>query len=378
MRLVVVGSGFFGAVIAERVANDLGQSVSVIEKRDHIGGNSWSENDPETGIEVHRYGSHIFHAANEEVWSYICRFTEFNDYQHRVLTTASGTVYPMPINRMTVNRFYGLDLSPEEVAAFVAAEAAKENSTEPGNLEEKAISLIGRPLYEAFIKGYTLKQWEKDPVELSADIITRLPVRSDDNDCYFSDAHEGIPLNGYAAVFKRMLDHPRIDVQLNTDFFDLRGELSKDTLLIYTGPIDRFFGYCHGKLEWRTVDFEREVQDTSEFQPVAVMNYADAEVSHTRIHEYKHYHPERSTTDQTVIFKEFSRVAGEGDDPYYPVNTKRNRMLYEKYRKDAEALPNVIFGGRLGTYRYLDMDDTIEEALACYEQKVRPRFQGMI
>jgi len=374
MNVVVVGAGFFGAVIAERLANDLGLPVTVVEKRSHIGGNSWSEHCPETGIEVHRYGSHIFHTADEEVWSYLCRFTQFNDYQHRVLTTAKNRGYPMPINRTTVNRFYGLDLQPAEVEAFIAGEAAKEKINAPRNLEEKAVSLVGRPLYEAFIKGYTIKQWEKDPLELSADIITRLPVRRDDNDRYFSDSREGIPLNGYAALFERMFDHPLIDMRLNTDFFAIKDDLPPDTLVVYTGPVDRFFDYRFGRLEWRTIAFEKQVHDCPDAQGIAVINYADAEIPHTRIHEYKHYHPERPGSAQTVTFKEFSRTAGEGDDPYYPVNTERNRLLYKKYQQEANALPNTIFGGRLGTYRYLDMDDTIAQALACFARNIKPQL----
>ncbi len=378
MKLVIVGSGFFGAVVAERVAEELGLPVTVIEKRSHIGGNSWSELDTCTGIEVHRYGSHIFHTSNEDVWNYITRFTQFNSYRHRVLTTARGQVYPMPINRTTFNRFYGLNLSSNEIPGFIAAEAAKEQIASPANLEEKAISLVGRPLYEAFIKGYTLKQWETNPIELSADIINRLPVRSDDNDRYFNDIHEGIPMDGYSAIFERMLDHPLIEVRLNTDYFDIQDEFSEDTLVLYTGPIDRYFNFENGRLDWRTIDFEKTVQSVPDAQGVAVMNYADAEVPYTRIHEYKHYHPERTATEQTVTFKEFSRAAGEGDEPYYPVNTARNRELYKIYQQAAAALPNVIFGGRLGTYRYIDMDDTVALALMCYQKTIKQRLSKEI
>jgi UDP-galactopyranose mutase len=376
MRLVVVGAGFFGAVIAERVADGLNLPVTVIEKRSHIGGNCWSELDAETGIEVHRYGSHIFHTSNEEVWRYINCFAEFNRYRHRVLTTARSQIYPMPINRTTVNRFYGLDLPPDEIAGFIAAEAIKETISTPANLEEKAVSLVGRPLYEAFIKGYTLKQWDTDPKKLSADIITRLPVRNDDNDRYFSDTHEGIPLDGYAAMFERMLDHPRIEVRLNTDYFDVRGEFGDDTLVLFTGPIDRFFNEQHGRLDWRTIDFEKEVKFVPDAQGIAVMNYADEDVPYTRIHEYKHYHPERPAIEQTVTFKEYSRAAGAGDEPYYPVNTARNRELYARYQQDANALSQVVFGGRLGTYRYLDMDDTIAQALGCFQDTLEPLLKG--
>jgi UDP-galactopyranose mutase len=376
MNIVVVGAGFFGAVIAERIVTEVGLPVTIVEQRGHVGGNCWSELCPDTGIEIHRYGSHIFHTSNERVWAYIRRFAEFNSYKHRVLTTAGGRVYPMPINRTTINRFYGLNLAEEDVFSFVSSEAAKEDISVPRNLEEKGISLVGRKLYDAFIKGYTIKQWEKNPVELSPSIITRLPVRNDDNDLYFSDAHEGIPVDGYAEVFERMLNRPLISVRLNTDFFSIQHELSQDTLVIYTGPIDRFFNYRYGRLEWRTIDFEKTIHDVPDVLGVAVMNYADVDIPYTRIHEYKHYHPERLETGNSVTFKEFSRTTGAGDQPYYPVNTERNRRLYCQYEQETACFPNVIFGGRLGTYRYVDMDQTIGMALVCYQEQILPRLRG--
>jgi UDP-galactopyranose mutase len=302
------------------------------------------------------------------------RFAAFNQYRHRVLTTAQGAVYPMPVNRTTVNRFYGLNLDSNQISDFIAVEAAKELITQPRNLEEQAISLIGRPLYETFIRGYTLKQWEKDPIDLPAEIITRLPVRSDDNDLYFDDTYEGIPRDGYAALFDRMLDHPLIDVQLQTDFFEVRNQIPEDALIVYSGPLDRFFDGRFGALEWRTLDFERQVHSTPDVQSIAVMNQADAAVPHTRVHEFKHYHPERPCTGRSVTFKEYSRLAGADDEPYYPVNTARNRRLAAAYQAAAAALPNVIFGGRLGSYAYLDMDDTVASALHCWKTKVQSRL----
>jgi len=359
---LVVGSGFFGAVCAERLAS-AGRRVLVLEKRPHVGGNCWSEVDAETGIEVHKYGSHIFHTSNEEVWGYLNRFTRFNGYRHTVRTMYQGCVYPMPINLTTINAFYKMTLTPAEAEVFIKSEAARERIENPRNLEEKAISRIGRPLYEAFIKGYTIKQWEQDPKELPVGIITRLPVRYDANDRYFSDDHEGIPLEGYGRLFERLLDHPNIEVRLSTDYFDVREALAGIPTL-YTGPVDRFFGYTHGRLDWRTMDLERSVIDVPDYQGCAVMNYADPEIPFTRVHEFKHYHPERPATERTVIFKEFSRGAGPADDPYYPVNTPRNSRLLEQYQRDAEGLKGIYFGGRLGSYRYLDMDDTVEAALA--------------
>lgn len=374
MNIYVIGSGFFGAVIAERIAADAGMPVTVIEKRRHIGGNSWSETCKKTGIECHIYGSHIFHTSDEQTWAYVNRFTDFNEYRHRVMTTYKNTVYSMPINLTTINSFYDIDLLSTEVESFIAEEVAKEAVNSPKNLEEKAISLIGRPLYTAFIKGYTMKQWEKDPCELSPDIISRLPVRNDANDRYFSDKYEGIPLDGYGNLFSRLLDHDMIDIKLNTDYFDIKNELPDDSLIIYTGAIDQFFDYCHGKLEWRTSTFETDVHDIPDFQGTTVMNYAEQEVPYTRIHEFKHYHPERQATAKTVTYTEYSKFANADEDPYYPINTPRNAAIIEHYKKESEKLDQVIFGGRLGLYKYLDMDDTITEALKCYSKQILPRL----
>lgn len=358
---LIVGAGFFGATVAEQLAS-AGFRVLVVEKRAHIGGNCFSKLDPATGIECHEYGSHIFHTSDEKVWSYLNRFTTFNTYQHTVWTTFKDRVYSMPINLATINAYYGLNLKPHEVEAFIEQERTKEAVLHPQNLEEKAISLIGRPLYEAFIRGYTIKQWEKDPKELPADIITRLPVRHNFNNRYFDDKYEGIPLDGYTKIFERMLDHPMIEVLLNQDYFEIREKFAGIPVL-YTGPIDRFFEYKHGRLDWRTIDFERQVHEMPDYQGCTVMNYADERIPFTRIHEFKHYHPERPPTESTVTFKEFSRVADPVDDPFYPVNTPKNGRLLEQYQAEAKRLTNIWFGGRLGSYRYFDMDDTVAAAL---------------
>ena len=368
--ILIVGAGLAGSVMAERIANDLDRPVTVIEKRNHIGGNCWSEIDSETGIECHKYGSHIFHTSNREVWEYISRFTEWNNYQHRVWTSYQGRIYSMPINLQTINSYYGLNLTPEEAKDFIQAEAAKEDITEPRNLEEKAISLIGRPLYEAFIRGYTIKQWEKDPRELDPSIITRLPVRYNYNNRYFNDTWEGIPLHGYGKMFERMLSHPNITVRLNTDWFDIRDSISPETLVIYTGPIDQFFDYRFGRLEWRTVDFTIERHNCADYQGASVINNADPETPYTRTHEFKHYHPEREDTGKTVIYREYSRFAVEGDEPYYPVNTKRNINLYNLYYRLAIKQHNIIFKGRLGIYKYLDMDKIISNALIYFKNNI--------
>lgn len=362
-KILVVGAGFTGCVIAERVSNALKLPVTVIEKRNHVGGNCWSEIDQETGIEVHKYGPHIFHTSNREVWDYICRFTDWNNYQHRVWTRHNGGIYSMPINLATINNFYGKNLNPEEAKSFIASEAAKECIKEPANLEEKAVSQIGRPLYEAFIKGYTIKQWEKDPKELAPEIITRLPVRFNYDNNYFNDLWQGIPLHGYAALFEKMLDNPLIDVRLEHDWSDMRHTVEADTLVIYTGPIDAFFDYRHGHLEWRTLDFEVRRYPVDDFQGAAQVNEADATVGITRKTEYRHFHPEEKYPDSTVVVEEAARYANISDEPYYPVNTEQNRKLYSNYEQDAKKLPNVIFAGRLGEYKYFDMDDSIARAM---------------
>lgn len=366
--ILIVGAGLFGSVMAERIANGLGQPVTVIDRRPHVGGNCWSEIDQETGIEVHKYGPHIFHTSNREVWDYICRFTDWNNYQHRVWTRHNGGIYSMPINLATINSFYGKNLNPEEAKSFIASEAAKECIKEPANLEEKAVSQIGRPLYEAFIKGYTIKQWEKDPKELAPEIITRLPVRFNYDNNYFNDLWQGIPLHGYAALFEKMLDNPLIDVRLEHDWSDMRHTVEADTLVIYTGPIDAFFDYRHGHLEWRTLDFSVHHYQISDFQGAAQINEADIEINLTRKTEYVHFHPELNSPASTIVIDESSRRAAIGDEPYYPVNTYINMKLYKKYKDEANCLQNVIFGGRLGKYKYYDMDDTILAALMAYKK----------
>lgn len=372
--LLVVGSGFFGATIANQVASELGLPVLVIERRNHIGGNAYSERDPDSGIEIHRYGTHLFHTSSDEVWNFITRFTSFNNYRHRVFAKHRGRTYTMPINLMTINQFFGLDLTPSEASAFVAEQTAAAGIAQPQSLEAKAISLIGRPLYEAFVKGYTAKQWETDPASLPPEIITRLPVRFSYNDFYFSDLHEGLPIDGYGALFERILNHPNIHVRTNCDFFDVRGEIDSRTLIVYTGAVDRYFDYRYGELGWRTLDFENETLDVDDFQGAAVINYPDLDVPFTRIHEFKHLHPERRYGKRTLIMREFSRYATRNDEPYYPIGTRDDKERYRKYRAAAEAEPNVIFGGRLGTYRYLDMHQAIGAALATYKAEIASRL----
>ena len=378
--LVVVGSGLFGLTIAEQAATELGLKVALLDRRSHIGGNAYSEKEKQTGIEVHRYGAHLFHTSNERVWEYVNRFTEFTNYVHRVYTRHNGIVYPMPINLGTINQFFNAAYSPAEAKALIAEQAGELAGTDPQNLNDKGISLIGRPLYEAFIKHYTAKQWQTPPEELPASIISRLPVRYNYDNRYFNDKYEGLPVDGYAAWLERMAAHPNIEVHLNTDFFEPGHQYSRENVLgqipvVYTGPVDRYFDYTEGDLSWRTIDLEEEVLPIEDFQGCSVMNYPDADVPFTRIHEFRHFHPERDyTKDATVIMREYSRFANKGDEPYYPVNTSVDREKLLAYRDLAKGENNVLFGGRLGTYKYLDMHMAIGAALSMFDNKIRPHF----
>jgi UDP-galactopyranose mutase len=374
--LVVVGSGFFGLTIAERCANDLGLNVLVIERRHHIGGNAYTEAEPETGIEIHRYGAHLFHTSNTRVWEYANRFTAFTGYQHRVFSIYKGRVYPMPINLGTICEYFGRVMTPDEARALVAEQSAEIETGTAANLEQQAVSLIGRPLYEAFIRGYTAKQWQTDPVDLPPEIITRLPVRYTFNNRYFSDTYEGLPVDGYTAWLERMVDHPKIEVRLDTEFSSLRSGLIGNVPVVYTGPLDAYFSYAAGDLGWRTLDFDMEVKATGDFQGTPVMNYADEDIPFTRIHEFRHFYPERDwyPKDRTVIMREYSRFAERGDEPYYPINTAEDRARLLAYREMTEGEPDVLFGGRLGTYKYLDMHMAIGSALSMYDNRLRPFF----
>ncbi|MGR7023799.1 UDP-galactopyranose mutase [Geodermatophilus sp. URMC 62] len=376
--LVVVGSGFFGLTVAERVASQLDKRVLVLDRRDHIGGNAYSEPEPETGIEIHRYGAHLFHTSNERVWQYVNQFTEFTKYQHKVYSIYAGKTYSLPINLATICQYFDKSFSPSEARTLVAEQAGEIDTAEAQNLEEKAISLIGRPLYEAFIRGYTKKQWQTDPTELPAAVIARLPVRYTFDNRYFNDTYEGLPVGGYTTWLQRMADHPNIEVRLSTDWFDVRDELPADVPTVFTGPIDKYFDYEAGELGWRTLDFETEVLPIGDFQGTSVMNYADEDVPFTRIHEFRHFHPERDyPADKTVVVREYSRFAETGDEPYYPINTPEDRAKLERYRELAKkeaAERRVLFGGRLGTYKYLDMHMAIGSALSMFDNRIRPFF----
>ena len=374
--LVVVGSGFFGLTIAERCATQLGRKVLVIDRRNHIGGNAYSAPEPQTGIEVHQYGAHLFHTSNKRVWDYVNQFTGFTGYQHRVFTIFKDKVYPMPVNLATICEYFGRYMSPDEARALVAEQADEIDSEKAENFEEKGISLVGRPLYEAFFRGYTAKQWQTDPKNLPAAIVSRLPVRYNFNNRYFNDTYEGLPVDGYTAWLENMADHPNIEVRLETDFFDMRDDILGNVPVVYTGPVDAYFDNQAGELSWRTLDFELEVKNVGDFQGTSVMNYAAEDVPYTRIHEFRHFHPERDwyPKDRTVIMREYSRFAEKGDEPYYPINTAEDREKLLAYRDLAKAEPDVLFGGRLGTYKYLDMHMAIGSALTMFENKLRPHF----
>lgn len=373
MDLLVVGSGFFGLTIAERAAS-AGRKVTVIDRRHHIGGNAYSETEPETGIEVHRYGAHLFHTSNPAVWEYVNRFTAFTGYVHRVYTTHKGVVFPMPVNLGTINQFFQSAYTPDQARALVRDQAGEFDVRTASNFEEKGIALVGRPLFEAFFRDYTAKQWQTDPQKLSGDIISRLPVRYTYDNRYFNDTWEGLPVDGYTAWLERMAEHPNIEVKLGVDYFDASQPFNKAATVgqvpvVYTGPVDRYFDYASGALSWRTLDFEREVLNVRDFQGTSVMNYPDMDVPYTRIHEFKHFHPERKDvydSEKTVIMREFSRFADRDDEPYYPVNTAGDREGLLAYRELAKGEADVHFGGRLGTYQYLDMHMAIGSALSMW------------
>lgn len=357
MRFAVVGAGFSGAVVAQELAK-AGHEIEVFESRGHVAGNCYSERDSRTGILVHKYGPHIFHTDNHEVWDYVNQFAEFMPYINRVKVTTQGQVFSLPINLHTINQYYKKTLKPNEAKEFIALKVDHIIGA-PTSFEEQALKFIGKDLYEAFFKGYTVKQWGVNPAKLPASILKRLPIRFNYDDNYFNHLYQGMPKEGYTSLVEKILGHHNINVRLNQPF-NVKKAHGFDHVF-FTGPLDAWFDYKYGRLGYRTLDF---VQDEYEgdYQGCAVMNYGDEEVPYTRITEHKNFSPWEKH-GKTVIFKEYSRKCGEGDIPYYPIRLLDEKVMLNTYIKEAKRLKKVSFLGRLGTYRYLDMDMTIAEAL---------------
>ena len=361
---LIVGSGLYGAVFAQQ-AQKKGKKVLVIDKRPNIAGNVYTEDIEK--IHVHKYGAHIFHTNNKKVWNYITQFAEFNRFTNSPVANYKGELYSLPFNMYTFNKMWGV-VTPQEAADKIEQQKKEAGIIEPKNLEEQAISLVGKDIYEKLVKGYTEKQWGRDCSELPSFIIKRLPVRFTYDNNYFNDLYQGIPIGGYNVLTERLFE--KADVQTGVDFLeDKEKYLAMGETVIYTGAIDAFYDYALGKLEYRTVRFETEVLDTDNYQGVAVVNYTDRETPYTRVIEHKHF--EFGTQKKTVISREYSTDWKEGMEPYYPVNDARNQELYQKYAALAEKEEKVIFGGRLGEYKYYDMDKVIEAALNQWEKMQR-------
>lgn len=364
--IVIIGAGISGAVLAERYASS-GKKVTVIEKRDHIAGNCFDYID-ENGILVSKYGAHLFHTNDEQVWEYVNRFADWYPWEHRVLAKVDGHTVPIPVNINTVNQLFGLNISTEEAMKewlFLNCPVI----ADPKNGEEAALSRVGPVLYEKMFRHYTKKQWNKFPEELDASVLNRIPVRTNFDDRYFSDKYQALPRGGYSKMFEKIMDHPNISVILNTDYFELRDQIQKPEKLFYTGPIDRFFDFrfsLQDKLEYRSINFVTEVLDQEYYQENSVINYPGTEVEYTRIIEYKHFGNQIS--GKTSIVKEFTVDGGE---PYYPVLNEKNRKIFEKYRREAQKLTDVYFVGRLANYKYFNMDEAFKNALQLYDQLER-------
>lgn len=360
---LIVGAGLFGAVFAHE-AGKKGKKCLVVDRRNHIGGNIYTEEIE--GIQVHRYGAHIFHTSNKEVWEYVNRFAEFNHYINSPIAVYKDELYNLPFNMNTFSKMWNIK-TPAEAKEIIDRQIADLGITEPANLEEQALSLVGRDVYEKLIKGYTEKQWGRKCTELPAFIIRRLPLRFTYDNNYFNDRYQGIPIGGYTAIIKKLLE--QADVKLGTDYLKER-ETYKDMAdrIVFTGMIDEYFDYILGALEYRSVRFETEVLDCPNYQGNAVVNYTEREVPYTRIIEHKHF--EFGTSDKTVISREYSSEWKVGDEPYYPVNDEQNSSLYEKYKELAEKEKRVVFGGRLGAYKYYDMDKVILAALELAEEEL--------
>lgn len=365
---LVVGAGLFGAVFAHEAALR-GKHVKVIEKRDHIAGNIYTKE--VNGIQVHQYGAHIFHTSDKQIWEYVNQFAEFNRYTNSPVANYKGHMYNLPFNMNTFSELWGVRTPAEAQAKIQEQKDAAQLSGEPKNLEEQAISLIGTDVYEKLIKGYTEKQWGQKATDLPAFIIRRLPVRYTYDNNYFNDTYQGIPIGGYTQIVEKMLDHPEIDVETGVDFFANKNQYLADfPKIIFTGMIDQYFNYQLGELEYRSLRFETEERDVDNYQGNAVINYTDAETPYTRIIEHKHFEFGKGDKGKTIITREYPANWKRGDEPYYPVNNTRNNTLYKQYAELAKQEGNVIFGGRLGQYRYYDMHQVIHAALVTVKQEL--------
>ena len=369
--IAIVGAGFSGAVIARELAS-AGFNIVVFDNRTHVAGNCHTERDTESCVMVHKYGPHIFHTDNEPVWRYLNQFTEFMPYTNRVKTTTKGQVFSLPINLHTINQLFGKTFSPKEAQTFINSEQADLSIGDPQTFEEQALRFVGRDLYEAFLKGYTQKQWGCSPTMLPASILKRLPVRFNYDDNYFFHQYQGMPKDGYTAIVEQILGHPRITVQLGSHFY--RDQGSEYDHVFYSGSIDGYFDYQLGRLGYRTLHFE-EIRAEGDFKGCAVMNYADEAVACTRISEHKHFSPWEAH-EKTICFAEYARSCEDNDTPYYPIRQMEEQAMLKKYVDLANAESDISFIGRLGTYRYLDMDVTIAEALDAAEQFLSLRGQG--
>ncbi|WP_434433828.1 UDP-galactopyranose mutase [Lactiplantibacillus paraplantarum] len=365
---LIVGAGLFGAVFAHEAALR-GKRVKVIEKRNHIAGNIYTKE--VDGIQVHQYGAHIFHTSDKQIWEYVNQFAEFNRYTNSPVANYKGHMYNLPFNMNTFSELWGVRTPAEAQAKIQEQKDAAQLSGEPKNLEEQAISLIGTDIYEKLIKGYTEKQWGQKATDLPAFIIRRLPVRYTYDNNYFNDTYQGIPIGGYTQIVEKMLDHSEIDVETGVDFFANKNQYLADfPKIIFTGMIDQYFNYQLGELEYRSLRFETEERDIDNYQGNAVINYTDAETPYTRIIEHKHFEFGKGDKGKTIITREYPANWKRGDEPYYPVNNTRNNTLYKQYAELAKQEGNVIFGGRLGQYRYYDMHQVIHAALVCVESEL--------
>ncbi|WP_427914497.1 UDP-galactopyranose mutase [Ramlibacter sp. MMS24-I3-19] len=355
---LIVGAGFAGSVLAERLANVLNQRVLIVDKRPHIGGNAYDRHD-DAGVLIHPYGPHIFHTNSADIFDYLSRFTEWRPYQHRVLASVDGQLLPIPINLDTVNKMYGLKLTSFEVEKFFESVAEKKENIKTS--EDVVVNKVGRELYNKFFRGYTRKQWGMDPSELDASVTARVPTRTNRDDRYFTDTFQAMPLQGYTRMFEKMLDHPNIKVMLNTDYRDIV-DLLPWKHMVYTGPVDAFFNFKYGKLPYRSLEFKHVNVKQEQFQPVGTVNYPN-DYGYTRISEFKHITGQEHAT--TSVVYEYPRAEG---DPYYPVPRPENAELYRKYEAEADAMENVTFVGRLATYKYYNMDQVVAQALTAFKR----------